>query len=325
MKRTHLIAALLTAGSLLAAPVAKAQEAVSFRLNWYLSGWMAPFYYGAQEGFYKAEGIDVTLHEGRGSGATIQLIGAKTDMFGFADTSTMMVAITKDVPVKSVASILNINDAGVISLAGKGIKSAKDLEGMKIATTPGDSTTATFPALLTVNKLDRNKIGLVQLDPTAKPLAVMEGRADALLGGVSDQPFVMLSKGFKTEHMTFAQLGVSLLGFTLLTHNDLIKEKPDLVKRFVRATSKSWETARANPEKVMPALKKVKADFDTDIGLMQLKVMIALMDTPNTKGKPAGYHAVQDFEANLKVLKEYRDLATNLPATAFFTNDFVPQ
>ncbi len=325
MKRTSLIAALLVAAGSLFAPPVVAQDAVGFRLNWYLSGWMAPFYYGAQEGYYKAEGIDVTLHEGRGSGVTIQLIGAKTDMFGFADTSTMMVAITKDVPVKSVASILNINDAGVISLAGKGIKSAKDLEGRKIATTPGDSTTATFPALLAVNKLDRAKVSLIQLDPTAKPLAVMEGRADALLGGVSDQPFVMLSKGFKTEHMTFAQLGVSLLGFTLLTHNDTIKEKPDLVKRFVRATSKSWEAGRKNPESVMPALKKVKADFDTDIGLMQLKVMIALMDTPNTKGKPAGYHAVQDWEANLKLLKEYRDLQTNLPASAFFTNDFVPQ
>ncbi|MBM3546413.1 MAG: ABC transporter substrate-binding protein [Alphaproteobacteria bacterium] len=266
MKRTTLLAALLTAGSIFASPVS-AQEAVGFRLNWYLSGWMAPFYHGAQEGFYKAEGIDVTLHEGRGSGVTIQLIGAKTDMFGFADSSTTMVAITKDVPVKSVASILNINDAGVISLAGKGIKSAKDLETIKIATTPGDSTTATFPALLAVNKLDRSKVQLIQLDPTAKPLAVMEGRADALLGGVSDQPFVMQSKGFKTEHTTFAQLGVSLLGFTLLAHNDTIKEKPDLVRRFVRATSKSWEYARANPEKVMPSLKKVKADFDTDIGL----------------------------------------------------------
>jgi NitT/TauT family transport system substrate-binding protein len=323
--RTKYIAALLvTAGSLLALPAA-AQEAVSFRLNWYLSGWMAPFYYGAQEGFYKAEGIDVTLSEGRGSGVTINLIGAKTDMFGFADSSTMMVAVTKDVPVRSVASILNVNDAGVISLAGKGITSVKDLEGKRIATTPGDSTTATFPALLAVNKLDRSKVNLIQLDPTAKPLAVMEGRADALLGGVSDQPFVMLSKGFKTEHTTFAQLGVSLLGFTLLTHNDTIKEKPDLVKRFVRATSKSWEYARANPEKVMPSLKKVKSDFDTDIGLMQLKVMIALMDTPNTKGKPAGYHAVADWDANLKLLKEYRDLQTNLPPTAFFTNDFVPQ
>jgi len=325
MKRTNMLAALLvTAGSLLASPVS-AQEAVGFRLNWYLSGWMAPFYYGAQEGYYKAEGIDVTLHEGRGSGVTIQLIGAKTDMFGFADSSTMMVAVTKDVPVRSVASILNVNDAGVISLAGKGITSVKDLEGKRIATTPGDSTTATFPALLAIHKIDRAKVTLVQVDPTAKPLAVMEGRADALLGGVSDQPFVIQAKGFKTEQTTFAQLGVSLLGFSLITHNDLIKEKPDLVKRFVRATSKSWEYARANPEKVMPSLKKVKSDFDTDHGLGQLKVMIALMDTPNTKGKPAGYHAVQDWDANLKLLKEYRDLQTNLQPTAFFTNDFIPQ
>jgi NitT/TauT family transport system substrate-binding protein len=306
------------------APTAFAADAVSFRLNWYLSGWMAPFYYGQQEGYYRDEGIDLTLSEGRGSGVTIQLIGAKTDMFGFADSSTMMVAVTKGVPIKSVASILNVNDASVISLAGKGVKSAKDLEGKRIATTPGDSTTATFPALLAVNKLDRSKVTLVQVDPTAKPLAVMEGRADALLGGASDQPFVIQAKGFKTEHMTFAQLGVSLLGFSLITHNDLIRDNPDLVRRFVRATSRAWEAARKDPEAVMPALRKVKSDFDIAHGLGQLKVMIALMDTPNTQGKAAGYHAEADWQANLTLLKEYRDLQTTLPASAFFTNAFVP-
>jgi len=325
MKRTLFAFALAIATGIAAPQTAIAADAVTFRLNWYLSGWMAPFFYGHQQGFYTDEGIDLTLSEGRGSGVAVQLIGAKTDMFGFADTSTVMLAITKDVPIKSVASILNVNDAGVITLAGKGIKSAKDLEGKRIATTPGDSTTATFPALLALNKIERSKVTLVQVDATAKPLTVMEGRADALLGGVSDQPFVIQSKGFKTEQMTFSQLGVTLLGFTVITHNDLIRDNPDLVRRFVKATSRAWETARKNPELVMPALQKVKPDFDIVQGLGQLKVMIALMDTPNTQGKPAGTHAEKDFQANLDLLKEYRDLQTNLPATAFFTNAFVPQ
>lgn len=315
---------LVSAIWLLAAPNVLAADAVTFRLNWYLSGWMAPFFHAHQQGFYKDEGIDVTLIEGRGSGVTVQLIGAKSDVFGFADTSTMMVAVTKGVPIKSVASILNVNDASVITLAGKGIKSAKDLEGLRIATTPGDSTTPTFPAVIAVNKLDRQKITLIQLDPTAKPLAVMEGRADALLGGMSDQPFVMLAKGFKTEAMSFAQLGVNVLGFTVIAHNDLIRDKPDLVRRFVKATSRAWDVARKNPEAVMPSLRNVKADFDIVIGLEQLKVMISLMDTPNTKGKPPGFHAEKDWQDQLALLKTYRDLQTDLAPTAFFTNNFVP-
>ena len=50
---------------------AQAQDAVSFRLNWYLGGLHVPFYYGKEMGFYKQEGIDLTINEGRGSANTV--------------------------------------------------------------------------------------------------------------------------------------------------------------------------------------------------------------------------------------------------------------
>lgn len=326
MKRItrYLASAAILGSSMLLGPAASAADAVSFRLNWYLSGWMAPFFYGLQEGYYKDENIDVTFSEGRGSGPTVQLVGTKSEMFGFADIATMMLAVAKDVPVKSVASILNVNDAGVIALEGAGIKSAQDLIGKRIAMTAGDSATASFPAILAANNIRRDQVTIVQVDAAAKPVVVMEKRADALLGGLSDQAFLIREKGFKTEELTFAQLGVNLLGFSVITHNDTIRDNPDLVRRFVKATSRAWEAARKNPEVVMPALKKVKPDFDTERGLGQLKVMIALMDTPNTKGKPAGFHAEKDWADMLSLLKNYRDLKTDLQPTAFFTNQFVP-
>ena len=45
--------------------LAPAQDAVSLRLNWYLGGLHVPFYYGKERGFYKEEGIDLTINEGR--------------------------------------------------------------------------------------------------------------------------------------------------------------------------------------------------------------------------------------------------------------------
>ena len=45
---------------------ANAADAVSFRLNWYLGGLHAPFYYGKERGFYAAEGIDLPTHAGPG-------------------------------------------------------------------------------------------------------------------------------------------------------------------------------------------------------------------------------------------------------------------
>lgn len=320
----RVLAPVALAASIAFAPAASAADAVSFRLNWYLSGWMAPFYYAEQEGYYRDEGIDITISEGRGSGAAVQIIGTKAETFGFADVATMMLAVAKDVPVKSVATILTINDAGVISLEGSGIKSAADLKGKRIAMTAGDSATASFPAVLKANGLTRDDITIVQVDAAAKPVMVMEKQADALLGGLSDQPFLIQEKGFKTEAVTFAELGVNLLGFSVVAHEDTIEENPDLVRRFVAATSRGWEAARADPASVMPALKKVKPDFDTDRGLRQLQIMIDLMDSPNTTGNPAGYHAEKDWVAMLALLKEYRELETDLQATDFYTNEFVP-
>ena len=63
---------LIAALGLLAMP-AVAADAVSFRLNWYLGGLHVPFYYGKDRGFYAAEGIDLTINEGRGSANTCRL------------------------------------------------------------------------------------------------------------------------------------------------------------------------------------------------------------------------------------------------------------
>jgi len=194
-KLAKLLAAAMAASSILAS-TALAADAVTLRLNWYLSGWMAPFYHAHQKGYFEEAGIDLTILEGRGSGPTVQIIGTKSDAFGFADIATMMLAASKGVKVKSVSAILTLNDASVIFLDGTDIKSAEDLKGKKIAMTVGDSTTASFPAVLAANNISRDDLTIVQVDPAAKPVLVMEKQADALLGGASDQPFLMREKGF---------------------------------------------------------------------------------------------------------------------------------
>ena len=57
-----------------------AQDAVSLRLNWYLGGLHVPFYYGKDRGIYAAEGIDLTINEGRGSANTVQVVAAGSDL-----------------------------------------------------------------------------------------------------------------------------------------------------------------------------------------------------------------------------------------------------
>jgi NitT/TauT family transport system substrate-binding protein len=165
-------------GLAVSSATAIAADAVSFRLNWYLGGLHAPFYYGKERGFYAAEGIDLTINEGRGSVATVQGVAAGADTFGLADSSSVILTASKGADIKSVMSVLNSTGYSVVSLAETGIKTPKDLEGKRLAVTPGDPLGQLFLALAAHNKLDMSKITLIQVDPAAKVVSVLEKRAD---------------------------------------------------------------------------------------------------------------------------------------------------
>ncbi len=303
---------------------ANAADAVSFRLNWYLGGLHAPFYYGKERGFYAAEGIDLTINEGRGSVATVQGVAAGADTFGLADSSSVILTSSKGADIKSVMSVLNSTGYSVVSLAETGIKTPKDLEGKRLAVTPGDPLGQLFLALAAYNKLDMSKITLIQVDPAAKVVSVLEKRADGLLGGADDQYFLIKQRGIQPAALRYADYGANIVGMTILTKTDLIKSNPDLVRRFVRATVKSWEEAKKNPGAAVDATLKVKPDLNRQSQLEQLMVDIDLMDSKNSTGR-IGWGAQADWDQTLALLKQYRELKTDQPWTTFHTNEFLPK
>ena len=321
LARIATICALFVLG---ATPFAHAQDKVSLRLNWYLGGLHVPFYYGKEKGYYAAEGIDLTINEGRGSANTVQVVAAGSDTFGLADSSSLILTAAKGADVKSVMSLLNTTGFSVVSLTEAGIKTPKDLEGKKVAVSAGDPLGSLLQAVCKANNVDCAKIGMVQVDPAAKVVTVLEKKTDALLGGADDQYFLIKYKGGNPSAMRYADWGANIVGMTILTSGDTIKKNPDLVKRFVRATVKSWEETKKNPGAAVDAAMKVKPDINRQSTLDQLMVDIELLDSKNSKGR-IGMGAQADWDQTLAILKNYRDLSTDKTWAAFHTNEFVPQ
>jgi NitT/TauT family transport system substrate-binding protein len=323
MRTSRWIAACAAAVALAASSLSAAQDKVSLRLNWYLGGLHVPFYYGKDKGYYSAEGIDLTINEGRGSANTVQVVAAGSDTFGLADSSSVILTASKGADVKSVMSLLNTTGYSVVSLAEANIKTPKDLEGKKVAVTPGDPLGQLLQALCKANGVDCSKISMVQVDPAAKVVTVLEKKADALLGGVDDQYFLIKYKGANPAAMRYADFGGNIVGMTIFTSGETLKKNPDLVKRFVRATVKSWEEAKKNPGAAVDAALKVKPDLNRQSTLDQLMVDIDLLDSKNSKGRIC-WGAQADWDQTLALLRNYRDLQTDKTWTTFHTNEFLP-
>lgn len=311
--------------AILASVPAAAQEKATLRLNWLIYGFHTPFYLGVERGYYKAEGIDLEIGEGQGSGRAVQIIAAKGDTFGLSDGASIINGVTKGAPIKAVMGIMNTTPFAIIARADSGIKSMKDFEGKTIAATTGEAGLTILPALLKNAKLDPAKINFLRVDGPTKIVAVLEKRAEALLGGSENQPFILEQRGVQSIVFNYADHGVNTMGLAIHVHADTLKDKPKMVEGFIRATRKAFEAAEKDPAAAIAAGLKVKPDMDKDMALKQLQAGLKLVRSKAAPNAPIGTMAQADWTMTLDLMKEFQDLKTEMTASNFFTNDLLPK
>src|SRR5262249_61590126 len=113
-RRTLIASAAAGLGSLATRP-ARAADSVSFRLDWTLSGYHLPYYWAKQKGYYTAEGLDVDIKEGAGSGKTVALLAGQQDDIGLADYMFMAGGAAKGMKLKGIYTIVQGGARAIIS------------------------------------------------------------------------------------------------------------------------------------------------------------------------------------------------------------------
>lgn len=324
-RRTLLAAALaLCAAAGLGRP-AQAEDKASLRLNWLIYGFHTPFYLGVEKGIYRRNGIDLTVGEGQGSGRTVQIVATGSDTFGLADGASIIAGAAKGAPVQAVMGVMNQSPYAIIVRKDSGITDLKGLQGKTLAATTGEAGLAIFPAILRRNGMAPDAIGFLRVDGAAKLVAIMQGRTVGILGGLENQTLLLEQRGLPVTALGYADLGVNTEGLAILAARDTLSRNPDLVRRFVKATREAFEAAEEAPDAAIQAGMRAKPDLDHDLSLAQLKAGMALMRSPNGKTQPIGWMSDADWAQTLALTKEYQDLQTDLPATAFYSNDYLPR
>lgn len=321
MKKLFKVATLVAL--LATASLSFAQEKASLRLNWLLYGFHSFFQLGVDKGFYKEEGIDLSIGEGQGSGRAIQIVGSKADTFGLSDGGSVIAGATKGAPVQAVMGIMNKTPFAIIARADSGIKTVKDLEGKTVAATTGEAGLAIFPSIVSANKLNADKINFMRVDGNGKLVAMLEKKVDAMLGGIENQSLILAQRGLAVTNIGYADVGANTLGLVISAHTDTVKSNPALVQKFIRATQKSIAYTEKNPEEAIAAIAKIKPDLDKDLALKQLKAGLSLQRASGSAAQPIGWMNPDDWSRTLKMAQDYQELKTDMVATSFYSNQFV--
>jgi NitT/TauT family transport system substrate-binding protein len=300
-------------------------QKATFRLNWKATGPHVAYFLGLQRGYFRDEGIDLQIKEGNGSVTTGQMVDNKSDTFGLVDATAIMPGIEKGMAIKCVAMVSPSTSLAVIARKDSGVTTLKDLEGKRIAVTAGDSLTQVWPAVVGVNKLDASKINLVYVDASAKIPVVLENKADALLGSASDQNFTLEAQGVPVTVLAFPSYGVNVLNVGIYVHRDLIKENPQLIKKFLRAVKKSLAAWQKEPEAAIDATLKAYPDLDRGATRNQAMAYLKQLTSPNDPSGGLLHNSPQDWEQTLAIMKQYMGVDIKLRPEEFYTNDFVPE
>ena len=308
---------------------AQGKDKVVLLLNWYVYSEHAPFFLGKARGYFDQEGIDLDIQEGRGSGVTVQAVAAGTATFGYADVATMMKAASKGAPVTAVGVALQTSPMSVMGFADRNIRKPEDIKGKTVAVTPGDSMSQIWPLFLKKTGLKDSDFKTVSGDAQTKLNAVMNNQADLLLGYVMDQAIKLQDATHKEIYpIRFADYGVNMVSSGIIVQKDYLKAHPDVVKRFLRAATRSLEESAKNPEAAIDAMLKANPKSGVrETALVGMKNTAALYkgpDNPNDRPLRVG---AKNMDETLALLVEYGglDKSSAGKATDYYTNDFLPK
>ena len=215
---------------------AMAADTVSFGTDWKAEAEHGGYYQAIATGIYRQHGLDVSLRQGGPQVNHAQLLAAGRLDFNIAPNSFIPLNFVREnIPMVAVAAMFQKDPSVLIAHPGQGNDSLAALKGKPIMI--GSDTRITSWMFL------KSKYGYTddQIRPYTFSVAPFLADPKAVQQGyLSSEPFTIEAAGVKPVVLLLADAGYSSYGSLIQTSEKLVKEKPDLVQRFVDANIEGW-------------------------------------------------------------------------------------
>ncbi|MHB1650943.1 MAG: ABC transporter substrate-binding protein [Desulfitobacteriaceae bacterium] len=285
----------------------KQMEKLKLQLNWVKDVESAGIWAAMEKGYYKEEGIEIEALPGGPQADPTTLVAGGGALLGRAGSAQAhIMARLQGVPVKAFATTFQSTPSGLMSLAKAPIKTVQDVVGKRI----GLQTGARGPWAVIIRKAgipeDKVKIVGVGVDPT--PLVT--GEVDGYWCYVTSQPLTLKAKGIDVYVVPSAELGLVAYGDFFFTTDDVLKNKKDVVIRWLRATIRGWEYNDKHPDEIakLTVEKYGASGLNLDQQTQVNKLQIPYLKSPLTEKKGICWMEASVWQQTVKDLYDTKQI-----------------
>ena len=330
LPRTPLAAAALVVATAVTGTAALAETRVKFANDWKWEGPAAPLLLALDEGYYEAEGLDVTMDTGKGSLEAIPRVASGTYQMGAADINSLIKFRDKnpELDVKAVFMIYNTPPFAIIGRKSQGVESPEDLEGKTLGAPAPDGAYAQWNAFVKANDLDADAVTIENVGfPVREPM-LAQGKVDAITG-FSFSSFINLkANGVPEEDITLMLMndhGLDLYGNVVIVNPDFAEENPEAVSAFLRATIRGFQETVKDPAQ---AVSHVLAHNDVAREAVELeRLEMALeqnMITDEVRANGIGGADMERLETSMDQIADTYEFENRPAAAEIFDPAFLP-
>ena len=299
---------------------ALAQDAVNVRFSWKMKGEYGPLYMAQEEGLYAKEKLAVRMGEGAGAQAALGALLQGQEDVVILPAIFALTAISKGMPVKLIALYHPKTPIGIISFPDKPVKVPKDLEGKSIAHSVGETGTSYLDVFCKINSVDCSKINKVQVNAQSRMPQFLQKQVDLVsVYANNDLPLIEAQTKQKFVVLDMTQYGFAVPGLAAVTSDALIASKPDVLKRWLKATGQGVADMKKNNDAATKAMIKNWSGAP-DAAIVATQVKVTADSIPVSAGKPIGWIDEKVVTDALELLKSAGEIDAPKPAGTYYTN-----
>ncbi|RWZ58088.1 ABC transporter substrate-binding protein [Halobacillus fulvus] len=295
---------------------------LSFVLDWTPNTNHTGIYVAEAEGYFEEQGLNVDIKMPGEAGAD-QLVASGQADFGVSAQETLTQARIQDIPIVSIAAIIQHNTSGFASPVEKDITSPADYEGKSYGGWGAPVEEAVLDSLMTKEGADVNEVDIVNIGNTDFFTAVEQNIDFAwIYYGWTGVEAELRGQELNMQYLTDYSEKLDYYTPVLTTNEAMIEENPETVEKFMAAVTKGYQFAIDHPEQAADHLLEAVPDLDEELVHASQKWLSPKYQDDASQW---GLQSVDVWMNYADWMYESGLLEKELDAEAAFTNEFLPE